>query len=108
MKRVRELVDRRRPVGWRMARWLLDQLGVERADLLALVVAPGIARTRVGGPGGHLLPPDDFGDGVDLPTLDVRSQGYTGDCCQNCGGFRVVRSGTCATCADCGTTSGCS
>ncbi len=96
MQRVHELVDRQRPVGWRMARWLLDRINDD---------SNGTARTRVG---DRLLPLDDHADGVDLPTLDARSQGYTGDCCQICGGFRMVRSGTCATCADCGTSSGCS
>jgi ribonucleoside-diphosphate reductase alpha chain len=32
--------------------------------------------------------------------------GYTGDPCTNCGSTRVVRTGTCATCRDCGTPSG--
>jgi len=32
---------------------------------------------------------------------------YTGDVCDNCGSFRMVRSGTCGTCLDCGTSGGC-
>jgi hypothetical protein len=32
--------------------------------------------------------------------------GYTGDICDSCGSARMVRSGTCATCLDCGTASG--
>lgn len=38
----------------------------------------------------------------------AKATGYTGDACSNCGGLRMFRSGTCATCSDCGTTSGCS
>ena len=34
--------------------------------------------------------------------------GYSGEACPHCQGQRMVRSGTCATCQDCGTTSGCS
>ena len=33
--------------------------------------------------------------------------GYTGDACSNCGSFRMRRSGTCATCEECGSTTGC-
>lgn len=33
--------------------------------------------------------------------------GYTGDVCPSCGGLRMKRSGTCTTCEDCGSTSGC-
>lgn len=34
--------------------------------------------------------------------------GYTGDTCATCNGMRLVRSGTCSTCMDCGSTTGCS
>jgi hypothetical protein len=30
----------------------------------------------------------------------------TGDCCQDCGSFAMVRTGTCLTCAACGSSSG--
>jgi hypothetical protein len=36
------------------------------------------------------------------------SQGYTGNFCDDCGGARMTRSGTCEKCEDCGSTSGCS
>ncbi len=29
-----------------------------------------------------------------------------GDCCADCGGFTMVRTGTCMTCSNCGSTSG--
>lgn len=32
--------------------------------------------------------------------------GYTGDVCVTCGGARMVRTGTCLQCKDCGDTSG--
>jgi hypothetical protein len=37
-----------------------------------------------------------------------RLQGYTGDDCQTCGQFTMVRNGTCLKCDSCGATSGCS
>lgn len=36
------------------------------------------------------------------------AQGFTGDSCDRCGGTRMLRSGTCLTCQDCGATTGCS
>jgi ribonucleoside-diphosphate reductase alpha chain len=39
---------------------------------------------------------------------ESREQGYTGDACTNCQGFRVRRNGTCTVCEDCQTASGCS
>jgi hypothetical protein len=38
---------------------------------------------------------------------EARERGMTGDLCDRCGGCNVVRSGTCALCLDCGSTSGC-
>jgi hypothetical protein len=32
---------------------------------------------------------------------------FTGDLCPDCGSFLMVRTGTCATCQNCGTTGGC-
>lgn len=31
---------------------------------------------------------------------------FTGDLCADCGGLSMVRTGTCLTCQDCGSTSG--
>jgi len=36
------------------------------------------------------------------------SQGYTGNSCDECGNFTMVRNGTCEKCNTCGATSGCS
>lgn len=42
------------------------------------------------------------------PVAPGKAAGYTGEVCMKCGGQHLVRSGTCATCQDCGETSGCS
>lgn len=41
---------------------------------------------------------------------DPKSMGYTGNSCQNpdCGSLRMVVSGHCEVCLDCGSSSGCS
>lgn len=38
----------------------------------------------------------------------AREQGFTGDPCTNCGAFKLIRTGTCTTCTQCGANSGCS
>ncbi len=38
----------------------------------------------------------------------ARAQGYTGDSCTQCHGFKVKRNGSCTVCEDCGATTGCS
>jgi hypothetical protein len=40
--------------------------------------------------------------------LQARESGYTGNLCPSCGGCRMVRSGACEKCEDCGSSSGCS
>ena len=35
-----------------------------------------------------------------------RNNGLSGDCCQDCGSFAMVRTGTCLTCQVCGSSSG--
>ena len=44
--------------------------------------------------------------GVPLTQVRVPQSGFTGDMCNECGNFRMVRTGTCLTCLDCGSTSG--
>jgi ribonucleoside-diphosphate reductase alpha chain len=39
---------------------------------------------------------------------EAKLKGYTGDVCQSCGSFTMVRNGTCLKCTTCGDTSGCS
>jgi len=44
--------------------------------------------------------------------LDIMSQavqqGYTGEFCDQCFGVRMIKTGTCSTCQECGVTTGCS
>ena len=39
---------------------------------------------------------------------EARMKGYTGDACDSCGNFTLVRNGTCLKCVTCGSTTGCS
>ncbi|MDA7981352.1 MAG: vitamin B12-dependent ribonucleotide reductase [Alphaproteobacteria bacterium] len=41
-------------------------------------------------------------------SAQAREMGYSGDACQSCGNFTLVRSGTCQYCRTCGATTGCS
>ncbi len=45
---------------------------------------------------------------VAAKTREAIAKGYSGDACTQCGGFTLVRNGTCLKCDSCGTTSGCS
>lgn len=38
----------------------------------------------------------------------TRAAAYTGEMCDFCFNFRMIRTGTCSTCLDCGGSSGCS
>jgi len=44
--------------------------------------------------------------------LDIMNQavqqGYTGEFCDQCFGVRMIKTGTCSTCQECGVTTGCS
>ena len=39
---------------------------------------------------------------------EARMKGYTGDACDSCSNFTLVRNGTCLKCVTCGSTTGCS
>jgi ribonucleoside-diphosphate reductase alpha chain len=39
---------------------------------------------------------------------EAQMKGYTGDACNDCGSFTLVRTGSCLRCDTCGTTTGCS
>jgi ribonucleoside-diphosphate reductase alpha chain len=41
------------------------------------------------------------------PAAPVPTSGLTGSICSSCGGSRMIRAGSCETCLDCGSTSGC-
>ncbi len=52
--------------------------------------------------------PDSNGSPVATPeAVQARIGAYTGAVCPTCGGGRMVASGTCETCQDCGSTGGC-
>lgn len=42
------------------------------------------------------------------PTVVARDMGYTGNVCAHCGSTRMIRNGSCETCLECASTSGCS
>lgn len=44
---------------------------------------------------------------AEMVVMDTNGAGYTGDCCAVCGSSRMVRTGACATCQECGTSGGC-
>lgn len=45
---------------------------------------------------------------LDEKITKAKTMGYTGDICSSCGSMNVKKSGSCAVCMDCGTTTGCS
>ena len=49
-----------------------------------------------------------IGGGIVVPKKVLsQEEAQTGDVCQDCGGINMVRSGSCLTCQDCGSNSGC-
>lgn len=71
--------------------------------------APGLPNLAARDP----APPSPNGELEDddppavIPITSARASGYTGDVCQHCQGSRMVRSGACLRCEDCGQTTGC-
>jgi hypothetical protein len=58
---------------------------------------------------GEMLPPDrPPAVRTSAPVAATRAAGFSGEICSKCQGQRLVRSGTCNTCMDCGETTGCS
>jgi ribonucleoside-diphosphate reductase alpha chain len=45
---------------------------------------------------------------IEILKLSSKNAGYTGDICDICGNFTMVRNGTCLLCLTCGSTTGCS
>lgn len=43
-----------------------------------------------------------------MTTHQAKSVGFTGDPCPQCGSMRMVHTGHCNTCQECGSTTGCS
>lgn len=52
-----------------------------------------------GHPGSHETAP--------IPSPTTILPGYTGDACRDCGSLKLLRTGTCVTCQDCGRNEGC-
>jgi len=48
------------------------------------------------------------GSGLDSVSTESQKLAYSGDLCDACGNYTLVRSGTCMFCTSCGTTTGCS
>ena len=95
--------------GWnaRIERWA-KQLGprtqaalssYDRRALVQLLIRPR-STPAPPGPSPMALGPPTHPEGA-------RSRGFTGGSCSVCGSLAVVQSGTCATCQDCGATTGC-
>jgi len=57
--------------------------------------------------GNLALAPVDPEEQADDPVAQKRPE-FTGETCSNCQSVRVVRTGKCTTCLDCGTNTGCS
>lgn len=58
--------------------------------------------TKAAATGGYRASWDEM-----LPLAGLNgTQNYSGDACNDCGSMRMVRTGTCLTCMDCGSTSG--
>lgn len=73
------------------------------------VAADGTEIIEVAASKKKMLPVIDPKDAAMMTQGEIaRESGFTGDVCKKCGGFHMVRSGTCVTCADCGDNDGCS
>lgn len=97
-------LDLGEPPGRARAAALAVIAGMDQAldDLLARKCAPGVdppAQERA------------LAEAV-IPAAEARQiarqKGYTGDACGECGGFTLVRNGSCLKCDACGATTGCS
>lgn len=86
--------------------------------MLVAGVAPTLpAKVPPGGIGTWVKPLEQM-PGERLSVIDIgpakmsrstaEAMGYTGDACDYCGSMKMQRTGHCNTCAECGTTTGCS
>jgi hypothetical protein len=82
---------------------------VPKEEVLAVDNDPGPdVLLTVNSPTFADLEPVDIGQTLIYePILQAKSQGFTGNECQKCGSMRVVMTGHCETCQDCGETSSC-
>ena len=77
----------------------------EAQDRMELLGRSEIAVTKSKGDPSS---PDTMARANGLPGQTARFKGYTGDACEACGHFTLIRNGTCQKCDTCGSTSGCS
>jgi hypothetical protein len=85
-------------------RALLKRLSKQLADIAAVIEGLSNAgieavshRPEGGAPAANLV-----------PATTAKAMGFTGDMCDMCGSFLMVRTGTCLRCQNCGTSGGCS
>lgn len=98
-----------RPFEWR-GKWLICDMKVGLAyDCVCVEApqAPALPETSAE-VSAYLAAPEPI-----LLTSEERreqsaAQGFTGDECNECGNFTMVRNGTCLKCNTCGATTGCS
>jgi len=69
-------------------------------------IKPNLESTGIPNPPSNMK--KRSGNGNMDQVVEAKLKGYTGDVCQNCGSFTMVRNGTCLKCTTCGDTSGCS
>ncbi|MCY4260252.1 MAG: vitamin B12-dependent ribonucleotide reductase, partial [Rhodobacteraceae bacterium] len=72
--------------------------------------AAEIVSMQVAGGSADVYPMSVYKASGEMPAAGQESQkpAYTGDVCNVCGSFELIRSGTCMVCQSCGTTTGCS
>ncbi len=86
-------------------RQIREDLAVLRAVERAQRGTPVAEPTAVDpAPASNLPPPTPLATGRE----EMIGSGFTGNFCPDCGSARMVRSGTCETCQECGANTGCS
>lgn len=84
-----------------------DQAG-SAASSVSASVSTLIFGTTTEGAGSQRASPGMTGmDPIDRRCMSIM-QGYTGNACQECQNFTMIRNGTCEKCTTCGSFSGCS
>ena len=93
----------------------LDALLANPCDETAVDVAQAVRRVfRILGLFDEVAPATKLPMDIRVDARDgsiqrslAKHQGYTGEACRRCAGFRVKRTGTCSTCEDCFSNEGC-
>ena len=92
------------------AHWLKElgpgtQAMLSSYDIIAL--CRGLGQPGLDNGAAHPSKPDPTALGPPSKPEHARAGGYTGETCGVCGSMAVVRTGTCTTCQDCGSQTGC-